>query len=1257
MSTNLIPPENLETVENEVVSTESSVRVSVSVVETQSDQVQDSVGELDNTVERSTSSDLVVEENFNEQLVQCKDKGRRIGIEVRKAQLSSMIKEILVEQAVGMEKLEQEGVEQVVETVGGNSGAVLDGGNGNKESGGLVKGENEETVSNSIHENRNDGASVAVEVEPDSTGVTESVGHLLDGNLKPEVQVTGVGDFVEDEEQKGVQVNGNLNCPNLDADMPENFAQVSETERIDPHTIIENLDEGVRVTIDSSSVTITETVVEHVQVVEGGEVAMMDCEELLEEREVVPTTNTFAGNPSSLENYQSVEAQAVGGIESQSDVALADEDLASDAFKTEENGSVEGQNTGIEIVEGGVSTVQTERQIPETQLVAGDKDVALHSSASTNRCHADETSTQDGKQDIVALVDEPVSHQVDGVANMDSCPVDAGVHATEDPSSLPDESKHTDSGCVIENHVLRDEMLPDVSQENGAEINEMHDDMDFSVLVLDEEITNDNMDVDNFEGNNNEIGDNFAGLEQRKSMRQQLVKPEALKPEPTARYKLIPAEKEGEFSISDLVWGKVRSHPWWPGQIFDPSDASEQAMKYHKKDSFLVAYFGDQSFAWNEASAMKSFCTHFSQMERQNSTEAFRIAVDSALEEIHRRVEFAMACSSTPEDICSEVKYQSIKNPGIREEARTRDGLDKNLSGISFQPVHLVRYIKELALNPCGGSDRLGLVIARAQLLAFYRTKGICRLPEFHVFEDGLLECDDFDVILGEKERAEKLVKVEQRTMQSQTRKRKHNPENGAHPNNRKEKSLSDLMTTKKPDTDDRNHADVDSAAPQSFKVGECIRRISSQLTGGPPILKGGSENLQEKGVTFLKEYSCPDMLSKLRLAARDHKKGHGVLTVIGGFFSEFRNFISLSSAGSVKQRKKSEQMVGSAETFDFEDTNDSYWTDRIVQNTSDEQAAGKNTEGKEETDREANPTQKDNVSQAPGNSCQLAVPKELHAAGKKEPTPSTRKNRKRKGNNDQENPIRSSESGPSTKKPSSRGSRKKKEPPLALTDNNANQLSDVQEKKGPTALLLKFTEPYSVPSVTNLNKTFRRFGPLKESETQVVKDSNSAIVVFKAYNDAEVALSSAGKFSIFGPAVVSYELSCFPLPPPKVPVCDSTKGSDFLTLLEEASLCDTTQGGDNIKLLEEASLCDTTPGSDNVKVLEEAPFCDATQSSHDVLEEAPFCDATQSSHGVLEEAPYFDAMQISHDALEEAPLCDTMQGSHDVELLEGNTT
>nr|GEY27559.1 Tudor/PWWP/MBT superfamily protein isoform 1 [Tanacetum cinerariifolium] len=68
-----------------------------------------------------------------------------------------------------------------------------------------------------------------------------------------------------------------------------------------------------------------------------------------------------------------------------------------------------------------------------------------------------------------------------------------------------------------------------------------------------------------------------------------------------------PRENEGDFSVSDLVWGKVRSHPWWPRQIFDPPDASEQAVKHHKKDCFLVVYFGDQTFAWNESAVLKPF--------------------------------------------------------------------------------------------------------------------------------------------------------------------------------------------------------------------------------------------------------------------------------------------------------------------------------------------------------------------------------------------------------------------------------------------------------------------------------------------------------------------------------------------------------------------------------------------------------------------------------------------------------------------------
>ena len=86
-------------------------------------------------------------------------------------------------------------------------------------------------------------------------------------------------------------------------------------------------------------------------------------------------------------------------------------------------------------------------------------------------------------------------------------------------------------------------------------------------------------------------------------------------------------EKEGEYKVSDLVWAKVRNFPWWPGQIFDPSSATDIARKHSNKKGFLVAYFGDQTFAWNEKSKIKPFRKNFSKMQKQSGSKKFHHAV------------------------------------------------------------------------------------------------------------------------------------------------------------------------------------------------------------------------------------------------------------------------------------------------------------------------------------------------------------------------------------------------------------------------------------------------------------------------------------------------------------------------------------------------------------------------------------------------------------------------------------------------------
>lgn len=41
------------------------------------------------------------------------------------------------------------------------------------------------------------------------------------------------------------------------------------------------------------------------------------------------------------------------------------------------------------------------------------------------------------------------------------------------------------------------------------------------------------------------------------------------------------------------MWGKVKSHPWWPGQIFDEALALPTVSETKRK-----GHFGDNTFGW-----------------------------------------------------------------------------------------------------------------------------------------------------------------------------------------------------------------------------------------------------------------------------------------------------------------------------------------------------------------------------------------------------------------------------------------------------------------------------------------------------------------------------------------------------------------------------------------------------------------------------------------------------------------------------------
>ncbi|WOL06890.1 hypothetical protein Cni_G15624 [Canna indica] len=205
-----------------------------------------------------------------------------------------------------------------------------------------------------------------------------------------------------------------------------------------------------------------------------------------------------------------------------------------------------------------------------------------------------------------------------------------------------------------------------------------------------------------------------------------------------ARYShLFQDETKDGFAVGDLVWGKVRSHPWWPGQIFDAADASEMALLAQREGHYLVVYFGDKTFAWCPDSHLKRFQRNFAQLEKQGSTDVFGTAVNGALVEVSRVIELGMACGCSIDEASAVLENQKVENAGVREGACSPP-VDKSWIMNSFEPKKFIHYVRMLALFPCQGADILDIAIAKSHSKAFHRTTGHPSLSLSVLVDQGL---------------------------------------------------------------------------------------------------------------------------------------------------------------------------------------------------------------------------------------------------------------------------------------------------------------------------------------------------------------------------------------------------------------------------------------------------------------------------------------------------------------------------------------
>ncbi|EPS66971.1 hypothetical protein M569_07806, partial [Genlisea aurea] len=115
----------------------------------------------------------------------------------------------------------------------------------------------------------------------------------------------------------------------------------------------------------------------------------------------------------------------------------------------------------------------------------------------------------------------------------------------------------------------------------------------------------------------------------------------------------------------------------------------------------------------------------------------------------------------------------------------------------------------------------------------------------------------------------------------------------------------------------------------------------------------------------------------------------------------------------------------------------------------------------------------------------------------------------------------------------SGRGSRSRKR--FSSGDAHSRPCADErrkQEASSPAELIVIFRKTTNcvIPSEISLNKIFRRFGGLLESETLLDHTSGRARVIFKRGFDAQVACDSCKKIKVLGGAAVSYHVGYSPL-------------------------------------------------------------------------------------------------------------------------------
>lgn len=173
------------------------------------------------------------------------------------------------------------------------------------------------------------------------------------------------------------------------------------------------------------------------------------------------------------------------------------------------------------------------------------------------------------------------------------------------------------------------------------------------------------------------------------------------------------------YEIGDMVWGKVKSHPWWPGHIYSEAFASSSVRRTKREGHVLVAFFGDNSYGWFDPAELIPFEPNFSEKSKQTTSRTFLKAVEEAVDEVNRRSSMALSCRCRnpfnfwPTDVDG---YFVAYEAGIYSASQIKKARD------NFQPGVMIDFVKQLACSPMSRineMDSINFIQNKAIVLAF----------------------------------------------------------------------------------------------------------------------------------------------------------------------------------------------------------------------------------------------------------------------------------------------------------------------------------------------------------------------------------------------------------------------------------------------------------------------------------------------------------------------------------------------------------